>query len=288
MDIEVITTFRNMTKYYKQLNEGDINLVEFWEYITETIWEIMSKMEILSEESKKDKMMIRDCLLGKDLKLFCEQIPLLSRINIEYLQSEFEKITNLLPFPYLKKMLVVISPSLCNWKERSDPYISKGVALFHDVIILKIDPFIDNWQEIIFSVFAHEYHHNIWTYNKCILNNECEVNELTLLDILIMEGEAILFEKSLFPDLVKPLKREPFDIKTEKKLWEKIKLVLLNKEGNIIYQYLKGDGSKDFPYAMGYQFGEKMVKSYMNKNPSMSFLELFNITTKEIFESNEF
>lgn len=106
---------------------------------------------------------------------------------------------------------------------------------------------------------THEYHHSIWTERHL-----GEEDSPTVLDTLIFEGKAVMFEEIVYPDSDISIINSSY-IRT---FWEKIESDLNKVDMNRTMEILYGD--ERLPYLHGYSEGDKMVKSYLDKNPDLT------------------
>jgi uncharacterized protein YjaZ len=144
----------------------------------------------------------------------------------------------------------------------------------------KIIVFIDELDNYYKSGLAHEYHHSVWT--------EKHFNEddyLTILDSLIMEGQAVMFETLVYPDS----NSTDFvvDDSFNKEYWKSIESYLESSTSGYSIEILMG-GSKGLPDYYGYSEGYKMVRSYLNMYPDMTVEEWTSKKAKEIFEEGNY
>jgi uncharacterized protein YjaZ len=123
---------------------------------------------------------------------------------------------------------------------------------------------------------AHEYHHSVWA-EKYLSNHSGSV-----LDNLIFEGKAVMFEKTVYPIL----DYTPVDLAYNKDLWSKIEPDLNNQDLNRSLEILFG--GKDLPWLYGYSEGYKMVKSYLDLNPNQTPEEWTALSTQEIIEKGKY
>ncbi|WP_222850461.1 DUF2268 domain-containing putative Zn-dependent protease [Paenibacillus tengchongensis] len=121
---------------------------------------------------------------------------------------------------------------------------------------------------------AHEYHHSVWAEKY-----RSAGTYFRILDNIVFEGKAVLFEKLVYPDIDFSYVYPEYD----KELWAKIEPYLrtfdVNKQSLILY----GDGA-EIPYAYGYSEGYKMVKSYLDLHPQASCEEWTGLSADVIFE----
>ncbi len=136
--------------------------------------------------------------------------------------------------------------------------------------------------ESLKALIAHEYHHSIYTekfWNKEVSNN------WTLLDNLVAEGKAVMFEKIVYPDITwTPIR---YNTNTEIYWKELIQPNLYKKnDANLARQILLGGNG--IPYDFGYSEGYKIVKSYLELNPNLTAEEWTALSAKEIFENGDY
>ncbi|MGG0657855.1 DUF2268 domain-containing putative Zn-dependent protease [Rummeliibacillus pycnus] len=123
---------------------------------------------------------------------------------------------------------------------------------------------------------AHEYLHSVWT-GKYLSNYSG-----TVLDNLIFEGKAVMFEKTVYPNI----ESTPVDLTYDKELWSKIEPDLNKKDFNRQLEILVG--GKDLPRSYGYSEGYKMIKSYLDLNPGKTPEEWIGLSTQEIIEKGKY
>jgi hypothetical protein len=123
---------------------------------------------------------------------------------------------------------------------------------------------------------AHEYHHSVWA-EKYLSNHSGSV-----LDNLIFEGKAVMFEKTVYPIL----DYTPVDLAYNKELWTKIEPDLNKLDLNRSLEILHG--GKDLPRLYGYSEGYKMIKSYLDLNPNQTPEEWTALSTQEIIEKGKY
>ena len=123
---------------------------------------------------------------------------------------------------------------------------------------------------------AHEYHHSVWT-QKYLSNHSGSV-----LDNLVFEGRAVMFEKTVYPNL----ESTPVDLDYDKELWSKIEPDLYKQDLNRSLEIIIG--GKDLPPLYGYSEGYKMIKSYLELNPDQTPEEWTALTSQDIFEKGKY
>ncbi|MFF2755886.1 DUF2268 domain-containing putative Zn-dependent protease [Psychrobacillus sp. NPDC058041] len=133
---------------------------------------------------------------------------------------------------------------------------------------------LDNYYK---SGMSHEYHHSVWT-EKHYKGDYY----LTVLDDLIMEGQAVMFETLVYPDSNST--DYVVDESFYKEYWSKIETYL---GSSYSVEFLIG-GSNGLPDYYGYSEGYKMIRSYLNLHPDMTVEEWTSKSPKEIFEEGNY
>ena len=133
---------------------------------------------------------------------------------------------------------------------------------------------LDNYNK---SGISHEYHHSVW-FEK----HYTEDYFMTVLDNIILEGSAVMFETFVYPetnstDLV-------LDESFNKEYWSMIETYLESSGTN---EFILG-GSKGLPDYYGYSEGYKMIRSYLNLHPDATIEEWTSKSPREIFEEGNY
>ncbi|WP_235616138.1 DUF2268 domain-containing putative Zn-dependent protease [Lysinibacillus sphaericus] len=132
-------------------------------------------------------------------------------------------------------------------------------------------------EDILRSSMAHEYHHSVWT-EKYLRN----APSFTVLDSLIFEGKAFMFEKLVYPDIY----YVPIYLTYNKYYWSKIVVDLEKHDLNRSYEIILGGNG--LPNRYGYSEGYKMVKSYLDLPPNVTPEEWTALSAREIFEKGNY
>ena len=127
------------------------------------------------------------------------------------------------------------------------------------------------------SIVAHEYHHSVWA-EKYFSKDDWS----SILDDIVFEGKAVMFEKSVYPDY----SYTPIYLTYNKELWSKVEPDLNNYDLKRALEILHG--GKGLPTAYGYSEGYKMVKSYLDLHPNVTPEEWTALSSKEIFEKGNY
>lgn len=132
-------------------------------------------------------------------------------------------------------------------------------------------------EDFLKTVTAHEYHHSVWT-EKYLRSG----NQQTVLDNLIFEGKAVMFEKVVYPDIQGTRINEEYN----KKYWTQIEGDLYSNDFNRSMEILFGGNG--LPQSYGYSEGYKMVKSYIDYHPESEPMDWTGLSGKEIFEEGRY
>jgi len=279
MEIKITSTFENAGEFLTNVKGNIAGANALWtKHMIEPFWDDIAAYAPFDQRFKQPS-----CI--KDLEQLEKQLFILSKLDIGDLKSNFMLAANALLSDDDDPMLVVLYP-LCDSnkivKERQNGIV--GASVFGNMII-SINPLADGWHKWIPFVFAHEYHHNIWGHNWYVVRGGNDL-EGTFLEYMITEGQADLFAKSLFLNLV-PQWNQSFDTEKEKIFWERIRPILYSTDREVHGTYMFGNEEKGLPWCMGYFFGRVIVEDFLLKQP-MSFSELLNVSAKQIFEASRF
>ncbi|WP_194841223.1 DUF2268 domain-containing putative Zn-dependent protease [Sporosarcina cascadiensis] len=123
---------------------------------------------------------------------------------------------------------------------------------------------------------AHEYHHSVW-----LGKHLAEKEFLTGLDHVVLEGEAVMFETLVYPNLnhMHALLDESFNSDH----WSKLEPYLDSVAGEEILE-MKIGGANGLPTSYDYSEGYKIVRSYLELHPEITVEEWTFADPKEIYE----
>jgi uncharacterized protein YjaZ len=107
----------------------------------------------------------------------------------------------------------------------------------------------------------------------------------TFLESLVNEGQADEFAKSVYTDCHPSW--YSFAEENEKAAWEKYRAVLYNIAGPGNSGNIFGDEKSGIPRFAGYYFGCRIVRSFMDRNPGLSFEELMKIPHDTIYKGSD-
>jgi len=196
---------------------------------------------------------------------------LIERMNTEQLNEVFEeslvKSSNLLPSDQQTKV--------CIFPENGE-FPSEMAAFGSEEILV----FYKKYDHDYKAGMAHEYHHTVWLGKH--LKEEAL---LTGFDHLTLEGQAVMFESLVYPELFIPqlIVYENYS----KEHWK----IVEPKFGSFDYQDIEEivqGGTNDLPVAYGYSEGYKIIRSYLEKHPDMSVEEWTSKDPREIFEDSKY
>ncbi|BCB04016.1 DUF2268 domain-containing putative Zn-dependent protease [Bacillus sp. KH172YL63] len=132
-------------------------------------------------------------------------------------------------------------------------------------------------EETLRAGVAHEYHHSFWA-NRYLDPSAPP----TVLDNMIFEGKAVMFEKTVYPDI----EMTRIDDAYNKDNWAKIQQHLDKVDVSRSYDIMMG--GKGLPWGYGYSEGYKMVESYLERNQDLSPADWTPVHAKEIFEAGQY
>lgn len=183
----------------------------------------------------------------------------------EEIQEALEKSAALLPTE--KDVAVCIFPSI---DTNASPY-TVGAG---KIIIPYNDLLID--ADFLKTTIAHEYHHSMYAEKGLHYDTN------TVLDNLIFEGKAVMFEKMVYPTL----ESTPVDPTYDKNFWAEIEKDLDTINSTRSLEILRG--GNELPFLYGYSEGYKMIESYLANAPSTSIEKWTSLSTQEIIDKGNY
>ncbi|WP_282142366.1 DUF2268 domain-containing putative Zn-dependent protease [Cytobacillus oceanisediminis] len=133
-------------------------------------------------------------------------------------------------------------------------------------------------EDMIRAGIAHEYHHSIWTEQHLE-----KYISFSVLDNLIFEGKAVMFEKLVYPNIT----FSQVDPSFNKTFWAKVEGDLDTYDLNRSLEILMG-GGQALPRHYGYSEGYKMVDSYLKLHPDTTPEEWTALSAEEIFQEGQY
>jgi uncharacterized protein YjaZ len=151
-----------------------------------------------------------------------------------------------------------------------------GWTLGKDFIFILIDP---TFQEShVISTIAHEYHHTVYLE---------KLRPASLLDSIIIEGEADTFAKIIEPNVQTPW-TAPLSDDKKQLVWKYVK-PSLNEYNETIYDELFGGSpSRGIPKWANYRIGYNIMESFLKENPNTSIREWTEMPVEEILKRSKF
>ncbi|WP_044022275.1 DUF2268 domain-containing putative Zn-dependent protease [Bacillus sp. SG-1] len=131
-------------------------------------------------------------------------------------------------------------------------------------------------EDFLKTVIAHEYHHSVWAEKFLATTPQ------SVLDNLVFEGKAVMFEKVVYPDLEGTRVNDEYN----KKYWAQIQDDLGKYDFNRSIEILFGGNG--LPQLYGYMEGYKMVKSYLDLHPEAQPMDWTSLSGEEIFEAGKY
>jgi uncharacterized protein YjaZ len=199
-----------------------------------------------------------------ELEIISEKLEIRKEKINELIQESLLKSAELLPSQ--NDIAVCVFPS----NNENMPMVTVGAGK----IIIAYNQY---YNDLLIKIgVAHEYHHSVWA-EKYLRNHSA-----TVLDNLIFEGKAVMFEKTVYPIH----SYTPIDMTYNKESWSKIEPDLYKQDLNRSLEILHG--GKDLPRLYGYSEGYKMIKSYLDLNPDLTPEEWTALSTQEIIEKGKY
>jgi len=131
--------------------------------------------------------------------------------------------------------------------------------------------------EYLKGTIAHEYHHSVWAEK-----HTNKVNTFSILDNIVFEGKAVMFQKSVFPDI----NLISVNLTYNKELWTQIEPDL--KKSNLKRSLEIVHGGKGLPKNYGYSEGYKMVKFYLDLHTEQTTEDWTDLSAQEIIEEGKY
>ena len=152
-----------------------------------------------------------------------------------------------------------------------------GVVWNENSMLIVINPsFLE--EELKFTV-AHEYHHTI--YYETVKKRPYD-----LLENIIVEGKATMFQKMIYPDMEVP-GISKFSIQDDK-VWTIFMDNLESTDLELREDFRLGNQGKGIPTWSTYNIGYQVMESLLEENPNLSIEEWTLMSSKDILEKSEF
>lgn len=127
------------------------------------------------------------------------------------------------------------------------------------------------------ATIAHEYHHTVWAEE-----NYASYDTFTVLDNIILEGKAVMFENLLYPDESEMPTNRVFN----PQYWKEIEPYLETDNFEDITRILNGGGN--LPHLYGYSEGYNIMKAYLEKNPYLAAEEWLGTHATDILKEADY
>jgi len=272
MKLELIPVYQHLECYICKSGQAEADLDALWnEYAIKPYWERLSCWAPFDMSDRKPKPV-------RDIPKLRQQIALLNQMDLIKLEETFIHIMSALPMEGDDTITIAVYPledGDGSIKNRQNGVL--GTSIFGNILI-QVDPLAENFAEWVPYVFAHEYHHSVWGAYWYV-NHGGATGQL--IESLVIDGQADSFATSLFPWLNPSwLNQIPAD--KEKQLWNEHYAGNLNSTDYDYGRLMFGDTAEEVPWCAGYSYGYKIVQSYLQHNPGISFKQLLETSAQDI------
>jgi uncharacterized protein YjaZ len=274
--LKIIPAYKGMAEYVKlaEMNP-DCDLERLWsEKVLEPYWTEWAAGQFNEEMVR---MEMENPIT--DIEGLGKAVDVLTNSHVEgIIASAYERITGLLPYYEPCRVICVYIDTRID--ESLHGIVGSCVG---DNVLIRINPFIKEWEDYAGWVLAHEHHHSIWGYNYFFVKGNRGSNLLTS---LLVDGQADSFAKSIYPELNANW-TEALTAEQEMEQWQTIKECL--KEDDTRELHIKfffgGNGT---PPNTAYTIGYHIVQLYLKRHPEVSFNELLDKDSWEILKESSY
>ena len=276
MRIQILAVYEKLEQYCNAMENGEGTAAELWEReAVAPYWKTLCQYAPMDLSERKPRAIT-------DVRTLKKQIELMKQIDLKALETEFNRIAEVLP-PYDEDPIYVAIYPLDDQneavKERQNGVI--GTSTFGNIMI-QVNPFAEDYEKWIPYVFAHEYHHTIFgAYWYGIRQGELGGQ---FMDALLTDGEADHFALSFYPDL-KP--KWLFGM-TE----DEIKNLFYEKYADLVKctdvdygTYMFGNKEQQIPWCAGYAVGFYLISQYKIRNPQLTYRKMLEEKPICIYEN---
>lgn len=272
MKLEIIAVYENLDGYLHEMEKSGADYKILWDkHAIQPYWEKISQWAPFDMSERKPKPI-------KDICKLKQQINLLKEMNLDLIRKEFMHVADALPNYDDDTIVIAIYPfddENIRVKEQQNGVL--GCNLFGNILI-QINPFAKDYFEWIRYVFAHEYHHTVWG-NYWYVVHGGRIG--SLIEALLIDGQADLFAKSLDP-ILNPTWISQISKEQEKELWHTHYSKILH-ETNFDYEaYIFGNEELGIPWCAGYFFGYRIIDSFRKLFPKISIKDMLEMESSEI------
>ncbi|HEX5430088.1 MAG TPA: DUF2268 domain-containing putative Zn-dependent protease [Patescibacteria group bacterium] len=190
---------------------------------------------------------------------------------IDLLKTQIKLVMPTLP---LEKLNIYVFPTFSTFVKKNMGGTT-GTTPWKNTMLVFIDP-KKNWKKYLAGTFIHEYNHaaafqyHTWT---------------SLINKLVFEGLAEVFLEEIDPHA--PLKIGPMlSLQRSKKIYSGIKSKS-NSKSVKLYNEIFYDNKK-YPLWAGYSIGYWIVKTFREKNLTLSWKDILKLSHKTILKESKF
>ena len=274
MSLEIFAVYENLEPYLQRLRRGEESIEALWrEYAVAPYWRRLARFAPMDISDRQPKPV-------PDPESLAIRLDALRRLDLNALRAEFQRAASSLP-EYDETMTVALYPlDSPTVREMQDGVW--GVCTWGN-IVLNIDPLAPDYARWIPYVFAHEYHHNIWSATW--FNTRRGELGGEFVNALLTDGLADSFALSLYPAL-RP--RWLFDMSenAEKRLWREHYAGLVLRYDVDYPKYMFGDETSGIPWCAGYAIGFRIVQSYLRRHPGTTMAALLEARPVDIYSES--
>jgi uncharacterized protein YjaZ len=278
MNLEIIAVYENLDGYILEMEKDNTACKELWDrYAIKPYWDKISQWAPFDMSDRKPMPI-------KDINKLKQQIKLLKEINLDELKNKFKAVVEALPNYDDDTIVIAIYPfddDNTTVKEQQNGVL--GVNVFGNMLI-QVNPFAKDYFKWIPYVFAHEYHHTVWGNYWHVIHGG---STGTLLEALLIDGQADYFAKSLNPTL-NPTWICQISKEQEKELWKDHYSNLLYETDFNYEKYMFGNEAASIPWCAGYFFGYKIVDSFRKIYPDTSTKHMIEMNSEEILAMSKY
>lgn len=211
----------------------------------------------------------------RNLYEYMVQLDEKHREIISLIEEGLKDSTDILSGVNLKIYLIPYNPDIGSLE-------MEGVAGFADdgVIVLQIDPNVLTKDSLKYAL-AHEYHHAIY-----FELSDYKIRKHHLLDLVIMEGRADAFTKTVYPNYTAPW-IEPLSPKSSEIVLEYIKEYKNSYDQDHLTNLHLGSRIDGLPQWSNYKIGFQIMENFIMQHPDMTVEEWTVLRADEIMKGTE-
>jgi uncharacterized protein YjaZ len=193
-----------------------------------------------------------------DLSGLAQAVAGLKRADLRRdLQVAFDTVSAILPGPHTTVCVLAADPR--RTFVRDSPHRVLGFTAGAGKVWLQITP-EGAWRECLACVFAHEYHHSVWTPWHLAL-----ARPFDLIRHLVFEGRADSFARLAYPDYQAPW-TDALTPAQEAAVWKTMQPHLQTTSFPVMRRFIFG-GNGHIPRWAGYTVGFRLVQTFLKRHP---------------------